>query len=327
MHMIEEKDRGIVKGGATWHNMPQYEVQEAYIEVAQARGVLAYDLAKVRNQRINTVGDMVPVDSYSIVRTDLDLELASGVGERFRILNNDVLLDLVYTALISKYDKLKIESVGTLKNGAIAFVSMQVDEAYRVTGDQSATLDRLMWYNPIGIGSYQACAHSIRIECGNTLSAAAMQGAANNSLARFPHTAGAPEAIANYTADLAGFFLSLDDLHETLDVLARTGLRVSEVTEFLQDFFEGGDSDRSKSISKGRSDKVLEQYERGDGLDGMTATSAYSLLNAVTYYFDHLPETDNRDGASITWNGLVGNAAQQKAKAYEALRSLARERC
>ena len=325
-HLIEEHDRGIVKG-STWHQLEQYKQVGAYIEKEQALGILAYPLDKVQNLRVNAEGSTVPVESYSIVRTDLDIELASGVGARFHLLNNEVLLDLAYDNLVAQYPQLKIESVGTLKNGAIAFVNMQVDEAYHVRGDQSPTEDRLFWYNPIGIGCYQAGAHSERIQCGNTLRNASMQAAANGSLAKFRHTAGAAGAIARYAADLAGFFLSLDDLHMVLDLLARTGVNGAEVKEFLEGFFKFGESGRSESIAKARQARVLETFESGQGLDGDVATSAYALLNAVTYYYDHLPVTDNRDAASVKWNGLVGGAADMKERAYEALKSLARRRC
>lgn len=314
-HEIYEHDTGVV-WGTTWHGLDQYKTQDHPVTAEQAERVLDYPMEKVQNYRINPSGDLVPVGSWTIVRPDLDIELAV-VGERFTVENNIHLFRRVSECLLAQYPDLKIESVGTLKNGAIAFVNLKAD-TFGVKGDDSPLEERLMYYNPVGIGSHQACAHLDRIVCDNTLRAAAVQGAANRTLHKFAHTATAQDRLMAHLIDLSEYYLALQAFHEQLNWLAETSVTVGEVDQWLEELFPaGGDTARAQANANARQAAVLELLETQEGLDTNTRYSRYGVLQAVTNYYDH--QYGRQSQADRVWSSLTGPAADYKTQSLDKL--------
>ena len=192
---ILEHDRGIVCGERpTWHGIPSYiHKTEDWATAAEAREILDYPIEKRQLTRTVTHEDgsilTVPADAWEIIRTDIQPEivLVPAVGKKFDVINNAIIMDEVEKSILSKHPELKIESVGTLFNGQIAFVSMRLAE-WKYKGDPSNTEARLMYYNPLGLGKYKIGCHTIRIECFNTLSTAQAQSNLNRTAReREPH--------------------------------------------------------------------------------------------------------------------------------------------
>jgi hypothetical protein len=183
---IMEFDVGKVSGvQSTWHKLPQYTCfPDRPITVAESVEVATYPIEKQQLYR----GNGIPVDAWSLVRTDKDVTLVPAVGERFTIVQNHHMVNFISEHLLAVYPDLAIQSVGTLWNGATFFLNLSINE-FQVKGDKSPTVTNLMYCNPLGKGSYVACAHSTRVVCANTARIAEAQGLANQSLKKFRHTA------------------------------------------------------------------------------------------------------------------------------------------
>lgn len=323
---IEELDRGVVWGD-TWHGIGSYETQETPVTKEQATEILDYPLIKVPlfcNLMDKDADDfnIVPrkVGAWSIVREDYNMVLVPAVGSRFEIMDNIRMLEWVDEHLLSKFDDVDMESVGTLFNGATAFINLKMGEMV-IKGDESETVNRVMWFNPLGKGSYGACAHSIRVVCNNTLRAAAAQGVLNDTLTRFRHTQSAEEKIEKHVESIQELKIGFESYELDLNALTETEMDTEDVATFLSKLFKVDikkATERQKVIAQNKKDAVLEQFEGEQGLECGIERSRYAFLQALTYYLDH-NTIKNGDAASLTWDGLVGQRATIKAKVFQDL--------
>jgi len=323
---IQELDKGYVEG-TTWHGIPSYITLDRPVTIEEARSVMCYPLEKQQLFR-DDGQDGEAVDAWAIVRTDHDAVMVPAVGKRFEVVDNSFLLNFVHEHLLAVYPELVIESCGTLFNGATAFVNIKIAE-FQIKGDKSPTVSRLMYYNPLGRGSYQACAHDVRIVCNNTLRAAAAQGKANKSLAKFRHTASAGEKINEHLMDLAEFKLDLKKHIKQLDFLAKQQMSQEQVFEYLNKLYPLPKEDNGK-VKEGRSatrkmnqqNAVMQQFEMDQSLAAGVKHSAYGLLQATTHVLDH-GKIKGGDEMAARWDGIVGQRAAVKDMAVKFLLDIA----
>lgn len=318
---IETLDKGFVYG-STWHNDPRYKTLDRPVTNEEARSVLDYPMSR-RQLGYWLDGNVKLVNAYAIQRDEGDCPvLVPHVGKRFVVLSNTHLFDSVKANLLDAYPELVIESVGTLNNGAIAFVNIMLRE-FTVRGDDSKTVSRLMYYNPLGLGSYKVCAHDVRIVCKNTLAIAELQGAANKSLSRIPHTASAGQKISAQLIDLAEIRLGLE-LHEArLQHLAEQKVTAQQVEQYINTLFpeRKEQTDRSKNILLDFRARIQGQFER-QKLDMPGAwDSKYGILNAITNVVDYQKSRQRKDAQDIGnyFDGIIGDTADVKSNALEVL--------
>ena len=326
-HGITDVDKGFVgfteKFGGTWHGLAQYVELVGAVSVQQALEVLDFDLEKRENYGMTNDGAMRVLDgSFHVVRTDTDTVLVPSCGNKFTVVNNGDFFKYVDENILAIYPQLKIESVGTLFGGATTFVNLLVDEFY-IKGDDSPNVNRLMYYNPLGNGSYSCGAHSVRIVCNNTLTFAAAEAKANGSMFKFRHTANAQTRINEHMIDLADTFMELEKYVDILNDLTGVDMDSSDVDTFLESLYPSnvGKSQKSATANLNKQNKVRDVFETvQDGMTKGIARSAYAMLNAVTWVIDH-PEKirEGQDVASNTWDGLVGSKATFKSDALSKL--------
>lgn len=314
---ILEVDRGYV-WGTTWHGLPNYIQLATPVTIDQARKIMDYPLAK-KQLYAQLRGGLEAVDAFAVVRTDHNTVVCPAVGRKFRVMNNVHILDFINDHVIKSYPALQIESVGTLWGGAVAFLSLKAN-SFMVKGDESETINRLMYYNPIGRGSYAAGAHSTRIVCNNTLRIAAAQSAANETLMTFKHTGNVEGKIVKHLVNLSKFFLELQTREQLLNDLALKPVNSDFVTEFIGKLFPvAKQTDRSLTMAKNRSAGIIEIFETDTTIKAPANRSRYAVLQAVTNWVDHKMIARGTDDAANMWDGLVGNRADIKDRALELL--------
>lgn len=312
MHGIDCKvDKGVVHG-TTWHELDCYIQQNHPVTNEQARNVLNYDLAKRRLFR----EDGTPTKVFEVYRTDTNSVLVDSCTKTYTIMNNLYLFNYIEEFVLSQAPDIEIESVGTLFSGAIAFVNLKLGE-FHIKGDESSTINRLMYYNPLGRGSYKACTHNIRVVCKNTLNAAEAQGAANDTLIKVPHRKNSEVKLSQGIADLAGVKMGFDDLQnqlkeltsktftrETIEMTVKNGLFAQEVSEL-----------RVKNAVE-RVESILENTR--EEYTGTTRSSRYALLQSFTNMLDHTISKKS-DITYAQWDGLVGIRAGAKNRILKQL--------
>lgn len=327
-HMIERHDNGAVGfcdiHGGTWHGLSQYEELNGPVPHSKVHSVFNFDIEKQQLSRQKTTGEWEAQKAWSIVRKDLDLTLVPSVGAVFNVMSHKDMFTKVEKGLLYHYPDLEIESAGTLENGATAFVNLKVKDL-KVHGDDSANVCRMMFYNPLGKGTYALGVHNVRIVCNNTLRASEAEANANASLRKIRHTASAGDRINEALVDLAEIRMGLDSLEKQLNTLAKDQMSTMQVQQFLETMFPvSRDMSKAGMTKAKQSRQELEfLYEEAEGLKKNTARTKYSMLQAVTYWLDH-PSTlrKNQDSMSIRWDGIVGNRSVRKQKALTNLISV-----
>jgi phage/plasmid-like protein (TIGR03299 family) len=324
---ILEHDRGVV-WGTTWHELPQYVQQETAVTFEQAHEVLDYPLEKAQlnyfpTGKYNTLqfaAGAIPVNAWAIIRADTDDVLVPAVGNRFTIVPNVDLLNTVKTQVLDPHPELDIESVGTLWNGQTNFVNVKLQN-YVIPGDKSQHISRLMYYNPLGNGSYKVCAHNVRVVCNNTLQFAA--GSASETI-KIRHTKSAADKIAGAILSLGEIFGAIKQHREHMEHLVNEAISQATINSFLDQYIPCPEEDGPAHTRAIRARiEFTEKFEDGDdALNNTALHSKYGLLQTVTYLLDHEDPVRGNDIASITWDGMVGQRATQKQIALDLIDAL-----
>jgi len=322
-HGITEIDKGIV-WGTTWHGLPQYLQLDRPVTYQEAMEVLNFPMEKRQLYRAGEHRSFEAAQAWEIVRTDTGDALVPFVGSKFQVIGNEKLLEHVNDTVLKEFPQLQIESVGTLWRGATTFVNLKVNDI-QIPGDDSQTLNRIMWYNPLGKGSYRTCAHNVRVVCANTLAAAA--GSGQETHTKIAHTKSGGVKIAAALDTLARHFLELEALGKTLEELSIVPMLDTQPRLFLKRYLpipgtlEKDDPIAAQGTNQFKTrELIMNRFCRYDnGMDVTTAQSRYGMLQAVTYECDHEKLTPAKDRGMVIWDGITGNRASRKAEALELL--------
>lgn len=320
---IEEFDKGVVYG-TTWHNLPQYIQQPYPVQPNQVREVFDFGLEKKQLSLVDETLGVIPVEAWAIQRTDNRAVLVPAIGSRFHVISHNEMFESINEGLLSMYQDLDIESVGTLRNGATCFVNLKVADV-AVKGDKSPNMCRMMFSNPLGQGCYTVGVHNVRIVCQNTLDMAEAQAAAQDSLHKIRHTSGAEQKINDTLVDMARVKMGLEAFRGHMNWLVDQSATTSRIQEFMDSYIpipedmEG----RGRTTRQNKRDRILTKFEEDQALDSGTDRSLYALLQAVTYCVDHLPAGSRKDPFQVQWDGLTGTRAEEKVKALNIIDALA----
>jgi len=331
-HMIGEFDKGLVgfeeRFGGTWHELPQFVVQPGELAAQDVRGLFDYDVVKSPVLRQLQDGTFTEVqDAYCLVRTDLDIQLWPNVGNRWTPTSGTQMVDMLMQYVIGNIEGAKLESAGTLGNGRLQFVNILLDR-FQIPGDDSEQLFRLLMLNAFSDDRCNsACFHGERVVCNNTLRAAEMQGLANKTLQYFRHTSGAAEKAARYLEQLAQVKQGLSAQKEALTAMVDVPMNRDMVSQFLDRLFPPTkaieeQSARSATMRENKMVGVLKLWDNRDDLQGGVRHTAYSMLQAVTDWSDHV-FIGNNDTGYLFDDGLFGMRDGIKQTAYKELLALA----
>jgi hypothetical protein len=223
---------------------------------------------------------------------------------------------------IARETKFQYESVGTLWNGAVFFVNLVYDN-YHVQGDQSETLSRIMYYNPLGRGGYRVCAHQIRVVCNNTLDLAVKGSRKTGTLATIRHTQNAKAAIPQALKWIQSAVVEANRTKEIMGRLAKIPLGSKSVSDLLAMWLPVVEIKDPMTIPMGvlRSQTIREKacsliMTAFDEDLTMEDHSAYKLFMCFTQWLDFLSMAKSDKGARM-WDGMTGVRAEKKKKAMD----------
>jgi phage/plasmid-like protein (TIGR03299 family) len=294
---------------------------EGGVSLEQAREYLDYPVEK----RQAFLADGRPIrGSHALVRGDTNQVIYPSVGERYTLVSNRQLLDLVEQRVLSVYPNILIESVGKFFNGQVAFINLKLDE-WVVPRDSSPSISNLMLGNRFGDGSLALGGHTVRIICYNTFMAALAESAANKSLQSIRHTLHAAEKLTEGIIDLTSVYADFSIEKQRLAWLATQAVDTKYVTAYLDALYplpeiEEEETSRALTIATNRREGLINLFESKEDLQGGIARTRYALFQATTDYLDHkLPARKSTTEEATFWDGLFGNRDKLKRKAAEHL--------
>lgn len=225
----------------------------------------------VSNSKTGTVF-AIPQSTYTVVENSVGWDIAD---------------------LLSDTPNVKYETAGVLKDGAVCWVLLKVDEPYHIAGDDSPTYPYVTvnWTHD-GSGAMRAAATDVRIVCWNTYSMAMSKAEAAGRQFTFRHTKNVASRIEDAKATMAGVRKASAEYQELSNELAQLHVTDDQVEHFVQAMFPAPAS--HLVISDSVLDNITEARGQLRGiLAGPTIPDAhrntgYGLVQAGVEYLDHI---------------------------------------
>ena len=248
---------------------------------------------------------------YATVRCDTN-EVLGVVGENYKVVQNEELFKIA-----DSLPKAKVETAGTLFNGAQSYILMKDDE-WAVNGNDEMHEYLCLMNSHDGTLSLSALPTSIRVVCNNTLSWAISEG--KQRMIRLKHTGDIDSKIHSLTEALAEWHHAKDRFRSSVRTLANRRWDRNQTQTFwmeMYQMFEGdvpreSDTDKNHRLRKKALttfhtlsetfDKEVQQF----GQD-----NAWIAANAVTNWLQH---KKRRTTEATVANKLIGDASRDSAK-------------
>jgi phage/plasmid-like protein (TIGR03299 family) len=221
----------------------------------------------------------VAKDSYEVVQNIVGHELFEALAENARLDDG---------------------TGGTVKNGAVCYLSARVDEPLFVNGDPSPTYPYVVviWAHD-GSGAMQTRRTSVRPVCWNTISMGEAEARRGGRNFTFRHTKNVLERISDAKRVISGARSETAAFVELANELAAIEVTATEREQFITTFIPRPEAD---VISDQVLDNILRERSRVRDIFGSPTiqnlenpNTAYALLMAGTEYLDHLRGFRNND--------------------------------
>ena len=189
---------------------------------------------------------------------------------------------------------------GTIKDGAVCYLTARIDEPQLVIGDDSPIFPYIVvtWSHD-GSGALKARKTSVRVVCWNTLSFSEAEAVRNGTEFTFRHTKSALERVDEAKRIIDGAREDTNAFVELANELAQIDVTDEQRSEFVELFIP------APATTAVISDRVLDNINEARGkvrsiFDSETIpeahrNTAYGLVQAGVEYLDHLRGFRNSD--------------------------------
>lgn len=259
-------------------------------------------------------------DHYALVRST-DGHVLDVVGNRYEPVQNtdafNFFLDFVHAG------DARMDTAGSLHNGQWVWGLASLEEGFKLAnGDHIRGYVLLASPHKQGkslIGKFTP----VRVVCNNTLTLALRESGKRANEFRMNHRNTFDAAMIKKAKEVMGIAREqLDEFEKNATLLSKKTMNASDVTAFLHPFFQPqaqlADLFNDPSKINPRFASVLEAYEKAPGA-AIAKDTAWGVLNAVTYYFDHMAGKSTDARLSKSWLGK--NAGVKEEVLTELLRA------
>jgi phage/plasmid-like protein (TIGR03299 family) len=239
-----------------------------------------------------------PIDGWNMLTRDDTGDVLHVAKDTYQIVQNDIGHE-IFEAL-SVGATLDDGTGGTVKNGAMCYLSARVDTAYGVKGDDSPIYPYIVvtWTHD-GTGAFQSRATTVRVVCWNTLSLSETEAKNSGRNFTFRHTAKILDRIEDAKQAISGAKDATAKFVELGNELAAIAITESIREQFVEWFIP---MPESKFIISDRVlDNVLDARANlrnimySSTLTDEMRGSAYGLMQAGIEYLDHVRSYRNHD--------------------------------
>ena len=233
----------------------------------------------------------VPIEGWNMLTRDDTGDVLHVAKDTYQVVQNDVGHE-IFEAL-SEGARLDDGTGGTVKNGAMCYLSARVDEEYKVNGDNSVIMPYIVvtWTHD-GTGAFQSRATSVRPVCWNTISAGEMQAKATGRNFTFRHTKNIMDRIEDAKAVIAGARQDTLRFVELGNELAAIAINNQTREQFIEWFVPMPES--KFVISDRVIDNILDARTNLRNIFNSPTIpdehryTAYGLMQAGIEYLDHI---------------------------------------
>ena len=313
-HEMYENDHALYVGKPAWHGLGTVveNAPTTMDAMRMAKMDFGVELSEPIVAHYGTWNDTTkPSKFHATVRTDTE-EVLGVVNKNYKIVQNSELFDIA-----DALPNAKVETAGTLFNGAQSYILMKDDE-WAVNGNDEMHEYLCLMNSHNGTLSLSALPTSIRVVCNNTLSWAISEG--SQRMIKLKHTGDIDTKIEGLKDALEEWHHHKGKFRSQVRILANARWTRQQIQSFWMDcyqMFEGdvpkdSDTDENHKLRKkamttfhGLSetfDKEVQEF----GQD-----SAWLAANAVTNWLQH---KKRRTTEATIANKLIGDASRDSTR-------------
>jgi len=256
------------------------------------------------------------VEGFAALVRDKDSSVLDVVGSRYQPIQNDEAFEFFREFV--EAGKAKMETAGSLNGGRYVWGLANLNRSFKMSND-----DRINSYLLV------ACPHqqgkslvikftNIRVVCNNTLTLALREG---GNEVRIAHRAAFDNETMNRAKDILGIAREqMGDFEKNARKLSKVKVSKEDAAKLLaQVFTPKFDMEKIADFDAHtpRLEALMAAY---DNAPGATPGTAYGVLNAATYYADHMA---GRTSDKRLTNAWLGRTANQKEQLLEKLLEMA----
>lgn len=286
------------------------------IDFDAMREVLGYTVTKLPCK----TQEGVDISGINYLATDKGyaVNMANAVGNEFSVAIQPTELADIVQFIVTNVNGAKIGTVATMYNGATSFAVITQGDAYSVIGDNSPHYTNAVISNPLTRGKIHIVQSNVRVVCENTLALAC----ANGKGYHISHTTNAQVMCKHALEGVRASLLQADATRRIAQLLGNTEITQTQIIATLDALYPLpiiGKDDATNALTRAqnRRDDILNQFESDDSF---SRHNAWAFLNAITYGIEHNKSKQSRvDNAQVAWENMVGNKADFKSTALNAL--------
>jgi phage/plasmid-like protein (TIGR03299 family) len=272
-----------------WHKLgtPLTEQSSTNLRLAMEQ---AHVVGEIEYQKTYLANGQENPFSQAVVRLDTGEVICSVGPETVPIQNADALS--ILEPLID-YHGARIDTIGSLKNGAHIFAAVSLPKRIEVADGDMQDGYMLVHLEHSNIGSLEVIPTMVRVVCNNTMQM--MLGRANgSSLIRVKKNAMASQRIQQATALVDRFVSAMEQTQVELREMARRTLNEDEVKQFIEEVFPQPSLEKTSKLMEARQQTVRQQVYSSPGAELAGANpftgeaSLWAVLNGISSYTDHV---------------------------------------
>lgn len=258
--------------------------------------------------------------SRSVVRNDIDIELAT-VGMEYHPLQNNEAFSILDDIVGGR--EVMVSTVGYFGEGQHSWMMLQLPDYIEIPDTDVRFEKKLFAANAhTGKQSFTIGFTAVNVVCWNSY-LAALRGLQNRVSIRHTSTVQVNIAQVRDTLDIASkYFDSLSEDLIGLSSVQFNQANVDEVVAKLIPFTIENDQEVLNDYNKRQRTRLSELFDEGMGnnIPGIAGT-ALAALNAVTQYIDH--ERGSVKQENRFKSAIIGQGAQFKSRAYDTIKEYA----
>lgn len=280
-----------------WHGLG--EILEDFPGWDEAYVLAGHDFEVIENdvytQKIEVAVDGVSetyprLDGFKAVTNSKTGSVFAVHNSTYEVIQNPVGWELA-KALVDQ-GNVRIETAGVLKDGAICWALLRLDEPYHVNGDDSPIYPfvTVSWAHD-GSAALRCFPTDIRVVCWNTHTAATNRAEADGRAFTFRHTKNVAAKIEDAKIVMSGTRANSAQFRELANELARIHVTPAQREQFITLFIPEPEglviSDRVRNNIEGARDQVRNIFTTATIPEAHQDT-AYGWVEAGVEYLDHL---------------------------------------
>ena len=311
------RDRGIstLKGSFFNTDGNSHEI----ITNDEAKNIFDFVISKEQSHRPNGT----PIaGQYHLVRKDNPADEgivvgSHGVGSQFDVeVQPSQVMDFFLENIMPEVPNLKIETVASIKGGALTFANFHYGNSYSLKNDDSPQYTNFLFVNPLTTGRLQILSHSVRVVCCNTLTQASKCGTGFN----ISHTQRAKFYVNMALDALKTQLAEANRLKEIIVKLDNIKCMSKNIDKILDMVYPVKKTAKADDVLTGQAKKAREDAKlRFESDQSFKEKTAWAFLNAMTFPLEHAKVTAKRTPIAIASDNLFGNRATKKSQMLSAV--------